>query len=146
MFPEDVARTCFQCFFGSPPAIDPTTTWTLELNPITPSQGETVGGVLAIFDPVGTIGTDPVRLVCTTSSNDVLSVFAQALGKLLHRKYLQYANFIMFRCNSFAHALSLQRHHSTCRMIAFSHCQCTIPKLTSLLPALQYLCPQGSRI
>ena len=49
----------------------------------------------------------------------------------------------MFRCNSFVRALSLQRHHSTCRMIAFSHCPCTNLPFQLTSPCPTELVPPG---
>ena len=110
VFPEDIARTCFRCQFGSPPTSDPMTTWMLNGSVISPSQGVVVDGVLVVFDPVEAIGISaPVPIVCVSSAAENLTISAQALGKLhaLSNIYMQQLISFMCEWRGFTCGLSL---------------------------------------
>ena len=89
VFADDMTRTCFVCFFGSPPTTNSMTTWTLSGDPIPSSEGMVDDGVLVIFDPAVTFSILLPRILSCSSSAGANTVFVQAVGKLFCKWYMQ---------------------------------------------------------
>ena len=77
---EGGVQTCFRCGDG---AVNPSTTWTLNSVPISPSDGTVTNGVLTIFDPATVVpSVNPTtQLFCVAGSQQYI-VFLRVRGRL----------------------------------------------------------------
>ena len=78
---EGGVRTCFRCLFDG--AVNPSTTWTLDSELISSSDGTVTNGVLTIFDPATVVpSVNPTTLlVCIAGAQQYL-VFLRLRGRL----------------------------------------------------------------
>ena len=89
---EGGVQTCFRCLFDG--AVNPSTTWTLDSELISSSDGTVTNGILTIFDPATVVpSVNPTTLlVCVAGAQQYL-VFLRIRGRLGRTKQ----SFCMFQ-------------------------------------------------